>query len=192
MAHPMKSLVLLISSLFLCLLPQENPKIEIRYDRFADASSVTLTELMLAPGVVDLGSGSVYVPPGTVQQHFHFHIIGVVTGPDPKLAIPTVTIAFTSNSTDWVYLKLTNTLRFSLNDSERLELGILIRTASDVLRSGRVAEQIALTVPFATAVKLSKASKLEMQVSRDEFVFTKEQLADMRDWVNHFSMSAHK
>jgi len=188
----MKTLIPLLITSLLFALQQDNPRIETLYDRFADATSVTLTSDLGRKGVVDLGGGSVYAPPGSNEAHVYFNIIGVVDGTEPKRGMPKVTIAFTSTSEDWIYLKQTNTLRFILNGTERLNLGVMSRGASEVMHKSGVIEQIALIVPFAVIQKLANSTKVEMQVSSDEFQLTQEQLADMKDWVSRFSATTLK
>ena len=184
----MKALIFI--SVFLFALPQGYPTFETRYDRFADETSVVLTENLGVPGVVDLGGGSIYVPPGVRGGTLYLHIAGMVKGIDPKKGIPRVLIMFTSTSRDWIYLKQTNTLRFILDGRERLDLGVMSRTSGDVLngaRGVRVVDQISLSVPFAVIEKLANVNKLEMQVSEDEFEFTQRQLADLKEWVSRFA-----
>lgn len=179
----MKPLFLILAILF--QFPS-NPRIETRHDRFSDTTSLVLTQRINAlSGVVDLGGGSYYVPPGvSPQDNVYLHVIAVARGKtvtrDAK-----VTLALTSRSADWIFLKQTNTLRMIVNGSERLDFGIMVRTNSDVFNGG-VMEQLAAPIALSTVERLAKASKIEVQVSNDEFGFSKDQISDLKDFVSRF------
>lgn len=175
-------------ALVLVLLQTQNPNlnIETKYDRFADVTTVHLIENLKPGGVVNLGGGSVYAPPGSVAHTVDLHIIGAVPGKSLAAAAPVVSIAISSMSLDWRYLNGPNTLRLILDDNERLSLGTMKRSG-EVLKTGRVSEVLIIDdVPLATIERLSKATKIEMQAGQDEFEMKGPQISDIQDWVSRF------
>lgn len=75
----MKTLLLILILLFQA---PNNPHIESKYDRFSDTTTLVLTERIDAlSGVVNLGNGSYYVPPGVSPADVvRFHVIAVAHG----------------------------------------------------------------------------------------------------------------
>jgi hypothetical protein len=183
-----RDMITLLLALTLILTVQQpaSPNIETRYDRFSDSTSLVLTRnVPLLGGVVDLGGGSYYVRPGSsAYDVVFFHVIATSLGPSITRNAK-VALAFTSRSSDWVFLRQTNTLRMILDGSERLDFGKMTRTNSDVL-SGTVAEQIAVFVSLDAIEKLSQAKRIEVQIGSAEFEFAPGVITDLKEFVNRF------
>lgn len=179
----MKTLLLILA---LLLQSPNNPHIEVKYDRFGDTTALILTHRINAlSDVVDLGGGSYYVKPGASPLDVvRFHVIAVSKGKTiTRNAL--ITLALTSRSSNWIYLKQTNTLKMILNGAERVDLGVMDRMNSDVDRLG-VTEQLAVTISLANLERLAKADKIEVQISSDEFEFSKDQISDLKEFVSRF------
>jgi hypothetical protein len=196
----MKPLTLcLFSILFLSIIqaqknpPLPNPRIQVKYDRFSDLSTVDLSMGIIGGGIVDLGGGSVYVPPvGSTSRALEMAVIGVCEGQDLNCPSPRVALVLTSRSEDWLYLRTPNLLQVIIDGETRSTLGEMKRIDSDVLkRSSGVVEQLRLDVPFSVIQRLSKANKIEMRAGPDEFELTKSQIEDIRDWMQHFPAALH-
>lgn len=174
--------------LILALVSQtpNNPRITLKYDRFSDTTSLVLTQWVDAlSGIVDLGGGSYAVKPGAKSEDVvYLHVVAVSVGKaldrNARLAL-----AFSSRSGNWIYLKQTNTLRMIVNDTERLDFGVMDRTHSDVTSRG-VTEQIAVKLALPTIEKLAKAEKIEVQLGGEEFELGRKQIDDLKDFVSYF------
>lgn len=182
----MKALFLALTCL-VSTLPQEprkaadvpNPSITIKYDRFADTTTVTVVARL---------------PPNTKFDAVMFGVGAVVKGEDLSQNVPTASsIVVSSRSKDWVFLTTGTVLRMILDGKERLLIGEMKRSPGEVLKTGRgVIEQLSLRVPFSLIEQMSKASKLEMQVGLEEFELTRSQLDDLRQWVRQFPAAQSK
>lgn len=162
-----------------------NPRVRERYDRFSDLSSVVV-DIPIIEGVVDLGGGSVYVPP-KVGRDLYLTVLGIIEGKDFTKSIPKVTIAISSRSENWMYLNGPNLLQVIVDGTHRATLGEMKRLDSDVDRRGRgVQERLILDVPFTAIERLANASRVEVRVGPDEFELKKKDLLNLKDWLAKF------
>jgi hypothetical protein len=189
----MKALILALV-LLAALFPQEpkpNP-LTVEYDRFTDRTSISVN-ITLETGFKDLGDGSVYASPDAKFDIVMFSVVGIVKGEHASgnlMLAPAIIV--TSRSKGWVFLKSGTTLRVILDSKERLLVGEMIRSPGDVLTTGRVTEQLRLQVPFSAIERLSKASKIEMQIGLEEFGLTANQIDDLKLWVRQFPSAQSK
>lgn len=91
-----------------------------------------------------------------------------------------------------MFLNRGTVLRVILDGKERLLIGAMKRQSGDVLSGGRVTEQLTMQVPFSVIERLSRATKLEMQIGLEEFELTPQQIADLREWVKRFPSEQSK
>ena len=182
-----------LGKIVLAPVVKTNSKILAKYDRFSDTTSVSVDVILGVAGLIDLGGGSVYAPPGADLRSLVLTVNGLITGTNLQKANPSVSLSFVSQSTEWRYLTGPNTLRVILDGHERIFVGDMKRTYDKVLDGRHVVEQLAMVdVPFSILEKLSRASKIEMQLASDEFELKPNQINDLKDWVNHFPAAKSK
>lgn len=146
------------------------PEVKIDYDRFRDSTGVTLT--------------SSYTKSKTGTTLIGF--VATVPGQNIKGNTPQVNIVIAQRSDDWMFLTGSRTLRVILNDKERDTLGEMKVADSRTTRGG-VLEQLVLSIPFKSAVRLSQSNKVEMQVGLLEFQLTGAQIDALKDFISRFN-----
>jgi hypothetical protein len=141
-------------------------EIEIKYDRFKNKTIVQTNPKKTAgtakqPALVLMGSydGQTQSRPGEC------------------------TIAFALSSSSWVYLRCHSI--YCLTDGNPLELP----PSKHEGKAGRgyVIEFISILIPFSIIEQLSKSEKVEFKICNTEFTLTKQEMQDLRTFVEAFS-----
>lgn len=144
--------------------------LNVTYDKFRDESAVRLTESLMPDR------------PGYVL----FSVVAVIKSKDIEHRRPkTISLVLESYTDEWYFLKTDNTLRV-IQDGKRYEVGRFKRVNSDTAPSG-VFEVLVLEVPFAVVERMSRASKLEIQVGKYESEITPPAIRNIKRWATWFA-----
>jgi hypothetical protein len=146
-----------------------NPNIRVKHDKFKDSTSI-----LMKGGDVENLKG--------LATSAHFSAVAIHPGEKLTSPIDGIGIAVSTKSENWLFLDNETILRVILNDKERIILGKMSRTSSDVER-GYVSELLTLVISNKDLNKLANAKKVEMQVGRIEFELTEAILADLKEFA---------
>jgi hypothetical protein len=162
----MKKLILLAMVVILIIWTHSFAEIEIKYDRFKNRTAVW-TDPKKTMGTS--------IQPALV-------LIGGYDGQTPSRQ-GECQLGFVLKTSSWAYLRCHSI--HCLADGKPVELPPSKHEGT--VGRGFVVEHISITIPFNIAEQLSKCEKVEFKLCNTEFTLTKEEVQDLRTFVEAFT-----
>jgi hypothetical protein len=149
------------------------PKIDSAYDRFKDRTTVVLDGGNLTTGGYDI-----------TNVKFVCTVQGQETHGQAPLAC---SIVIKQLSMDWKF-RSSKSLNLILDSQQRMDLGQMLYMSVPIpLTSTSVKEEMIVSVPYKTIVRMAAAIKLEVQAGAVEFEFADTQLTALRAFIGYFN-----